>query len=66
MVCPGLTLTATAVSWADGLSSMVSTSTATRLAMGLGVWSEPQGYAFNVFCSKTSEREETEVLTRKV
>lgn len=43
MVCPALTLTATAVRRADGLSSMVSASTATLLAMGLGVWSEPQG-----------------------
>lgn len=49
MVCPALTLTATAVRRADGLSSMVSASTATLLAMGLGVWSEPQGYVSSVF-----------------
>lgn len=43
MVCPALTLTATAVRRADGLSNMVSVSTAILLAIGLGVWSEPQG-----------------------
>lgn len=43
MVCPTLTLTATAVRRADGLSNMGSVSTGTRLAIGLGVWSEPQG-----------------------
>lgn len=49
MVCPALTLTATAVRRADGLSNMVSASTAILLAIGLGVWSEPQGYAVRVF-----------------
>ena len=43
MVCPALTLTDTAVRRADGLSNMVSASTGIRLAIGLGVWSDPQG-----------------------
>ena len=43
MVWRSLTLTATAVSRADGLCRMVSATTGVRLAMGLGVWSEPQG-----------------------
>lgn len=43
MTCPALMLTDTAVRRADGLSRMVSASTEILLAMGLGVWSEPQG-----------------------
>ena len=50
MVCWSLTLTATAERRAVGLSQSALLSTAARLAMGLGVWSEPQGYAFRVFC----------------
>lgn len=43
MVCAALTLTATAVRRAEGLFRIVSASTGTLLAMGLGVWSDPQG-----------------------
>lgn len=54
MLCPSRTLTATAVSRAAEVLHAARASSGTRLAMGLGVWSEPQGYAFRVFC-RTSE-----------
>lgn len=43
MECPSLTLTATAVRQAEGLSKTASATTGSWLAIGLGVWSEPQG-----------------------
>lgn len=55
MVCWSLTLAATAVRRAVGLSQSALLSTAVRLAMGLGVWSEPQGYAFRVFCGEKNK-----------
>ena len=50
MVCPSSTVIATAVSWTPGHSRTGVASRGTRLAMGLGVWSEPQGYASRVSC----------------
>lgn len=49
MLCPSLTLTATAVRRAAEVCHTASASSTSRLAIGLGVWSEPQGYAFRVF-----------------
>lgn len=43
MACPSLTVTATAVRRAEELSKTASASTGSWLAIGLGVWSEPQG-----------------------
>lgn len=49
MLCPSLTLTATAVSRAAEVCHTALASSGARLAIGLGVWSEPQGYALRVF-----------------
>lgn len=48
MVWPSSTFTATAVSRDSVVSRRGAASKGTRLAMGLGVWSEPQGYAYRV------------------
>lgn len=48
MVWPSSTFTATAVSRDSVVSRRGAASKGTRLAMGLGVWSEPQGYAYKV------------------
>lgn len=48
MVWPSSTFTATAVSRASVFSRRGAASKGIRLAMGLGVWSEPQGYAYRV------------------
>lgn len=48
MVCPSSTFTATAVRRASVFSRSGAASKGTRLAIGLGVWSEPQGYAYRV------------------
>lgn len=51
MLWPSRTLTATAVRRAAECSHTAFVSSGVRLAIGLGVWSEPQGYAFTVFCA---------------
>lgn len=49
MLCLSLTLTATAVRRAAEVCHTALASSGARLAIGLGVWSEPHGYAFRVF-----------------
>lgn len=49
MLCPSLTLTDTAVRRTAEVCHTALASWGARLAIGLGVWSEPQGYALTVF-----------------
>lgn len=51
MLWPSRTLTATAVRRAAEYSHVAFAASGVRLAIGLGVWSEPQGYAFTVSCA---------------
>lgn len=59
MVWPSSTFTATAVRRASGFSRMGAVSRGTRLAIGLGVWSEPQGYASKVSAGSWTQLELT-------
>lgn len=56
MLCPSLTLTATAVRRAADVCQAALASTGARLAIGLGVWSEPQGYALRVFYNRRPQQ----------
>lgn len=56
MLCPCRTLTATAVRRAAEVCHTALASKGARLAIGLGVWSEPQGYAFRVFCEMQTQQ----------
>lgn len=56
MLCPSATLTATAVRRAAEVCHEAVASRGARLAIGLGVWSDPHGYALRVFCERTNVR----------
>lgn len=58
MLWPSRTLTATAVRRAAECSHEAFASSAVRPAIGLGVWSEPHGYAFTVFCAEGNHSRE--------